>query len=254
MTESSGHLRRQSGPDVPPYYEDGAVTLYNGDCRDILPCIDAQILLTDPPYGTGYYDTDREVLTGEMLSEWIARYAVVAVFGWPERLVGLCAAAGAVPDEWVTWWPTNARTRGFNKRGLWREVECIACFGMADWDRLRQPRRPRSSPSKDAGARGTPSGDQGARMGDVWRDESPNLNPNQKGRRHPNEKPEPVMARLLTVCPEGVVVDPFSGSGTTLAAAKNAGRRAIGIEIVEAYCNTTVERFAQQALDLGAVA
>lgn len=230
-----------------PYYQDEAVTLYYADSSELVPHINADVLVTDPPYGTRYYPTDTDVLEPGLLHEWVERFAAVAVFGWPEKLVGLCGAAGLVPDEWITWWPTNARTRGFNKSGLWREVECVAVFGDADWGELRQPRQPRTSPSKGAGARGKPQGDH-ARMGDVWRDESPNLNPNQRGRRHPNEKPEAFMRRLISVLPPGVVLDPFAGSGTTLVAARDLGRRAVGIEIDLGHCMTIVERFAQGVL------
>lgn len=237
-----------------PYYDDGTVTIYHGDCREILPAVCGEVLVTDPPYGTNLYPSDTDVLTAEMFTAWIGRFAVVTVFGWPERLVALCGAAGVVPDEWITWWPTNARTRGYNRVGLWREVECVAMFGRCDWGLLRQPRRARSSPSKDAGVRGKREDPRGARMGDVWRDESPNLNPNQRGRLHPNEKPVSLMRRLLTVTEDDLVVDPFMGSGSTLRAAKEMGRRAIGIEIEERYCEIAARRMSQEALDLAVAA
>lgn len=230
-----------------PYYTDDSITLFHGDCRGIVPDVDASVLVVDPPYGTGYYETDREMLTPRLLSQWVARFEAVAVFGWPEKLVELCAGAGAVPDEWIVWWPTNARTRGFNRAGLWREIECIAVFGPGDWGSLRQPRQPRTSPSKDAGARGKPQADQ-ARMGDVWRDESPQLNPNQRGRLHPNEKPVSLMRRLLTALPAGVVLDPCAGSGSTLIAARELGRCAVGVEVDERYCKVAAARCAQGCL------
>jgi site-specific DNA-methyltransferase (adenine-specific) len=229
-----------------PYYEDAWITIYHGDCHaQALP--DADALITDPPYGTGYYATDVDPRAD--LCDWTARFEFVVLFGWPEKLIGLCAGAGMVPDEWVTWWPSNGRARGFNKGGLWREVECIAAFGTADWGRLRIPRTYTTTPMPNPGARGTPQTDQ-ARMGDVWRDESPNLNPNQPPRLHPNEKPESVMRRLIAVT-DGTVLDPFMGSGTTLRAAKNLGRRAIGIEIEERYCEIAAQRCAQDVFDLG---
>ena len=69
-------------------------------------------------------------------------------------------------------------------------------------------------------------------------------------RRHPHEKPVALIMRLLQKAPTGVVVDPFMGSGTTLRAARDLGRRAIGIEIEERYCEIAVQRLAQQVLPL----
>jgi len=233
-----------------PYYDDGTCTIYHGDCREIIDGLDYDAIVTDPPYGTGYYGTDTDVLTPSLL----AGFALVptVVFGWPERLIGLCVAAGLVPDEWVTWWPTNGRNRGMNMAGLWREVECVAIFGDADWQLLRQPRAQTTTPLP-AGDRRIALHDGPVRMGDVWRDESPNLNPNQTGRLHPNEKPISVLIRLVSVV-DGTVLDPFMGSGTTLRAAKDLGRKAIGIEIEERYCEIAAKRLGQEVLDFGGAA
>jgi site-specific DNA-methyltransferase (adenine-specific) len=234
-----------------PYYDDGTVTIYHGDCRDVLSALEGDVLITDPPYGTKNYASDLDVLSGELLRDWIARFALVTVFGWPERLVALCLEAGHVPDEWITWWPTNARAgRGFNRTGLLRETECIAAFGAGEWGLLRQQRVVTTTRIPDGGLRGVPQTDQ-ARMGDVWRDEVPNANPNQPPKLHPNEKPIGVLRRLVKVS-SGTILDPFTGSGTTLRAAKDLGRRAIGIELEERYCEVAAERCAQDVLDVAA--
>ncbi|HEY1690091.1 MAG TPA: site-specific DNA-methyltransferase [Solirubrobacteraceae bacterium] len=239
---------------VEPVFDDGQIRLYHGDCREILPQLEAEVVITDPPYGARLYPTDTDALSPALLASWVAAYRSVAVFGWPERLVGMCVDAGVHPSEWVTWWPTNARYRGFNPRGLWRECECIAAFGDGDWTVLRQPRAVTTTPMPNRGKR-IPAGKEraDAQMGDVWRDESPRLNPNQRGRLHPNQKPESLMRRLISVT-TGTVCDPFAGSGSTLSAARALGRRAVGIEIEESYCAVIIERLAQTSLETGVAA
>ena len=238
-----------------PYYSDDAITIYHGDCRDILP-VHANATITDPPYGTAHYATDVDVFD-HLLFLGLPR--PLAVFGWPERLVRLCVATQSEPDEWVTWWPTNGALRGYNFAGLWRESEAIAVFGKGQWRRLRQPRTAASARILDANytlgplSRGDTNGDPASRQcGDVWTDAAPGLAFQSHLRLHPNEKPVALLTRLVDALTESnaVVLDPFMGSGTTLRAAKDLGRKAIGIEIEERYCEIAARRMGQEVLAL----
>lgn len=236
-----------------PFYDEDGITIYHGDCREILPTLEpADAAIIDPPYSTNYYASDDASFSPELAYKMIGP---LAVFGWPEALCGLAAALDQQPDEWICWAPTNGRMRGMNRHGLWRESEHIAVFGKGDWGRLRQPRRPTTTPMPEKDKR--VKGDSGpVRMGDVWTDPSPNLNPRQYHKRHhPNEKPVPILERLILALtePDDTVLDCFMGSGTTLVAARNLGRRAVGIEVEEEHCETAVARLGEPSLPLAGV-
>lgn len=247
-----------------PYYADDWCTIYHGDCREAgLAALEADVVITDPPYGTGLYTTDTAAFAGFLLGSWVERFRSVAVFGYPEILVQWCVDGAVVPSEWVTWWPTNAACRGVNFHGLRRESECVGVFGeCSGLYELRQLRTSVSSARLVAASysadkdRGDSHGDPGTRrFGDVWTDAAPGLAFNSSARLHPNEKSLAVLSRLVEALtgPGETVLDPFMGSGTTLRAAK-LGRKAIGVEIEERFCEIAAKRLAQEVLDFGGVA
>lgn len=236
-----------------PYYADDAVTIFHADCREVLPSLTADLVLTDPPYGTGFYESDNDVLTPDLMRSFLT-FGPTCIFGWPENLVALCVTIGLIPDEWVVWWPTNAAAKCGRPKMLRKESEHIAIFGKGRPIRGRQysAESIRMAHYAGAGARGkfTPHS-EGALWGDVWRDASPGILGNSHLRLHPNEKPPHVFSRLISMFEAAVVLDPFAGSGASLLAAKDLGRKAIGIEIEERYCEIAAKRMSQAVLQFG---
>lgn len=91
------------------------------------------------------------------------------------------------------------------------------------------------------------SGFVGKRRGQIIRDPK---RPSGEHANHPNEKPIGLMEILIRSCPPGTIVDPFMGSGSTIVAARNLGRSAIGIELEERFCQIAVDRLRQAVLPL----
>lgn len=214
------------------YYQDESVTLYHGDCLEIDAWLNADVLVTDPPYGTQFSDAnpgggygrrqnaglgpegfvianDGTVDTRDAaLSLWGNK--PVAVFGSP-RLP-------EPPGTWVDRLVWDKKRPGMNG-GPWR-YRHESIFVSAGFIRR----------SNDAVSVLT-----------AWPDQ----------RDHIHAKPLGLMMALIDPSPVGVVADPFAGSGSTLIAARNLGRKAIGVEIEERYCEITAKRLAQGCLDFG---
>ena len=200
-----------------PYYEDEWVTLYHGDCREVAHWLEADALVTDPPYpnNAGHFteaiDAARYVLSG-----WQRDAAVF----WIET------EFPPIPSPLVAvhiWHRTNVNGKPYEP-----------VFHFAPNGNKRRSLVFRHAAIND-GATGS---DHPASS--VW------------SAGHPTQKPTGVMENLIGLMPEGVIADPFSGSGSTLVAAKQAGRRAIGVEVEERYCDITATRLAQDTLFGGA--
>jgi len=213
-----------------PYYQDDSVTLFHGDCLEITEWLEADVLVTDPPYGMAHlsgWDSPLRRIAGD--GDATARDAALALWG---------DKPAAVFGTWKE--PRPARVRHLV---VWDKSEGTGCgmgdldaawgnsheevYFLGEWRREARPRHPSVIRTKD-GLRSL-SGITG----------------------HPTPKPVGLMSAILARSPLGVIADPFAGSGSTLVAAKALGRKAIGVELEERYCEIAAKRLAQDVLDFG---
>jgi DNA modification methylase len=208
---------------VTPYYADESVTLWHGDCMASSDWQRADVLLTDPPYGIAY----RSNWHSDVMARSIAndedtslRDAVLTAWGDRPALV------------FGTW--RKERPRGTHTRLVW---DTLGALGMGD---LSVPWKPSDQEIYVIG-----KGFRGRRTSNVL--SFPPVHSTAStgrinSRLHPHEKPVPLLRELIRKCPPGVIVDPFAGSGSTLVAARLEGRKAIGVELDEGYCEIIAQR------------
>lgn len=215
-----------------PYYADDSVTLYHGDCREVTAWLEADVLVTDPPYGMAFRQGRR--VNGQS-SGWTSRWTDVAIAGdeTTEARDLVLAAWGDRPALVFGTWK-RPPPAGVREMLVWDKV---VSTGMGALD---IPWRPSWEAIYVLG-----SGFTGRRGHGVIPCSLPTLAPERKD--HPTTKPLSLMEHLVGKT-LGVVADPFAGSGSTLLAAKNLGRRAIGVELEERYCEIAANRLTQDTL------
>jgi len=199
--------------DVPmkPYYQDSAVTIYHGDCREILPDLGRfDLLLTDPPYGLNMSGGTWGKKMDTVYQKWDSKPADIAhLFQFSEKAIVWGGNYFTLPPSrcWLVWkkpfFPTMA--------------DCEMAWTNFD----------ANSRVKELGR--SPDGKQ----------------------FHPTQKPVALMSWCIGIAGDVEnILDPFMGSGTTLRAAKDLNRKAIGIEIEEKYCEIAAQRMCQEVLEL----
>jgi site-specific DNA-methyltransferase (adenine-specific) len=206
-----------------PYYERDGITIYHADCRDVLPTLEAgsvDLVLTDPPYGIGIADWDGRV-PYELLPNLLeVGNGPVYWFGAASQLGSDFGAFCQPPDRVIIWHVTFSLSKAV-AGGMYYSWHPIYAW--------RLPKR-HGGPSQDV----------------ITLPQS-----GHDGWHHPGTKPLPLIRTLAaTVPPDSLILDPFMGSGTTLRAALDLGRRAIGIEIDERYCEIAATRCSQEVLGL----
>jgi site-specific DNA-methyltransferase (adenine-specific) len=245
---------------VTPYYEHGGITIYRGDCFDVLPHIaGVGAVVTDPPYSSGgAFRGDR---MGTTLQKYVSSDAEAQRSGFSfsgdnrdqRSFLAWCAlwmnAASVATESGATiacftdWRQLPTMTDAIQAGGwVWR--------GVGAWSKkFGRPRNGGFSSACEYLVWGTngPLIESDRYPAGVFEASSPST----ADRQHITQKPESVIAWAMGNVRHGaLVLDPFMGSGTTLVAAKANGLQAIGIEIEERYCEIAAQRLEQEVLPL----
>ncbi len=244
-----------------PYYSDESVTLYHGDSFDILHDLaGVGAVVTDPPYSSGgafrgdraiqtskkYVNTDS--VSGGYLPEFAGDNRDQRSFvAWSTMWLNACRQASVVGAPLVTfidWRNLPALTDAVQAGGwVWRNLGTWWKPGI----RMQKGRFSGSAEYVIYATNGPASDGQGSPQ-NVHR-----CKPDASSERdHIAQKPVDVMQWALQVAPPGVLIlDPFMGSGSTLAAARSLGHPVIGIDVDERYCEIAARRLSQGVLDFG---
>jgi site-specific DNA-methyltransferase (adenine-specific) len=234
-----------------PYYEDERVTLYHGDCRKILPALvdrSVDCVITDPPYSERTHRNARgnssdgrskrnQILPG------VDAFASIDL----DSLGKIMADCGRITSRWVvatmdyhhvfTYETSPPAGLRLLRIGVWTKIDPMPQISGdrpgQGWEAIAFLHRADMRPTWNGSGRAG-----------VWHTRQP------KNGDHPTAKPLQMVAdwvRLFTD-PGDLILDPFTGSGTTLRAAKDEGRKAIGIELDERYCEVAAKRLSQDTL------
>lgn len=224
---------------IKPYYQDDACTIYHGDCREILPHLEpVDLVLTDPPYGIGA-DAKMHKTSGLPSGRGLARKGVYLNTNWdvsppPAWLLHQIIEMSKYQIFWGGNYFGLAATRCIL---VWDKDNGETKFADCElaWTNFDKPVRK---------LRWLWNGMLQEQMGDA-----------KEERWHPTQKPLEVMKWAIRQAPEDclTILDPFMGSGTTLVAARDLGRRCIGIEVERRYCDIAIERLRQRVLPLSTV-
>jgi site-specific DNA-methyltransferase (adenine-specific) len=210
------------GGSVTPYYVDAdGITIYHGDCREILPHLPkVDLVLTDPPYGMAFQSHYRAVKHAPIVGDGALDVELV------QACIDKATRAAYVFCRWdnlqdmpkprsVLAWVKNNWSMGDLKHEHGRQWEACCFYPMDGHEFI-------------------------TRIPDV-------IHAERTGNDlHPTQKPIPLLQRIIDANVGDSVLDPFMGSGTTLVACKRLGRRAIGIEIEEKYCEIAAERLRRE--------
>jgi DNA modification methylase len=209
---------------IEPYFQDDSCTIYLGDCREILPTLEpVDLVLTDPPYGIDYGKSGgfsashgwgpwRENVSWDAERPPREIFTLLLAAGRNHIIWGGNYFTDYLPPtmQWLIW---DKGQRDFSL------ADCEMAYS-SQWKASRIFNYGRGKAVQD-------------------------------GKEHPTQKPLALILWCLGFYRDAqTILDPFMGSGTTLRAAKDLGRKCIGIEIEEKYCEIAARRLQQQVLPL----
>ena len=239
-----------------PYYKHGGITIYHADCRETLPGLTADVVVTDPPYGETNLDWDVEV------DRWVSvvRAPQLWCFGsmrfWMRNAKVFELANWYFAQE-IIWEKHNGSS--FHADRFKRVHEFMCHWYKTPWSDLYRE----VQVTADASARAVRRKMKPAHLGRVGDSSYQSVDGGPRLMRsvifakschgdalHPTQKPTEILKPLIAYsCRSGgTVLDPFCGSGSTLIAARELGRSAIGIDIEEKYCEIAAKRLSQEVL------
>jgi site-specific DNA-methyltransferase (adenine-specific) len=242
-----------------PFYEDGAVQIYHGDCLELLPALGDLAgrlahVITDPPYRRHVGDA----LPGKMgkLRDGKERIRDLGYGDLAQEMIDGCAVHFSGAGRWILVF-SDVESSGDWRRALVGEDFRYVRTGA--W--VRENTTPQFSGDRPAvgfeaiticHSKACRLKWNGGGLPAVWRYPIVHASSSERAGGHTTPKPLALMRKLIEqfTDPGELILDPFAGSGTTLRAAKDCGRRALGIEISEEYCEVAARRMAQEVLPL----
>ena len=213
-----------------PYYDHAGITIYHGDCREILPTLPpVDLVLTDPPYGIFRKTNDDGMMFGNPTIYSTDKSAAE----WDEKPSGPTLDLVKTKGKQFVIWGGNYMADLLGP-----------CRGPLVWNKMTGANSYADGEMAWANVAGT--------MRIFTHQWCGAFKDSERGLRatHPTQKPLALMTWCISLAdnPE-TVLDPFMGSGTTLRAAKDLGRKAIGIEIEEKYCEIAAKRLSQEVFN-----
>lgn len=231
-----------------PYYEDDLVTLYHGDCRELFPLLaddSVAAVLTDPPYTERTHSKARKN-TVDGVGKGITEFSSIT----DEDLRAMLSECGRISNGWVVATLDYAHAFSFEEN----PPSGLRQLRIGVW--VKTNPTPQISGDRPAQGWEAISYMHTTARRSRWNGGGKHGNYNTKiapSNGHPTAKPLPIIEDWVSLFtePGEVVFDPWAGSGTTLRAASNLGRKAIGVELEEEYCELIAKRLGQQAFDFG---
>ena len=215
-----------------PYYQDDYCTIYHGDCLDIMPHLEpVDLVLTDPPYGIGFqYGTDyKDTPKGYIEFLW----HILELAENNSKTMAIFQSAKNA-KMYAEWFPRDWRLIAIGKVfGQWMPnfIQYRTDYVLV-WGEKIEKHETKEIPRDFYVSRQCANTKPGARPD------------------HPCPRPIDTMRFCVDILsnPSDTILDPFMGSGTTLVAAKELGRKCIGIEIEQAYCDIAINRLRQKVI------